>query len=200
MRNGFTLSEALITIVLLGLVVALTTPRLIQNYKNRQFATTIQKFTVDFAEAIDTYMLEEDKVRFDQTKFITDTSNGVDDFVRRSFKVGRSCDNAGACFNTFYRNLDNSSNNTSVMICNRNIAYTLVNSTTICIDVEDETAHVVVDINGPSGPNKGGRDLYNFNLDPRTGHIIDEIANRCGTDVEGSGCINRLETNEWIMN
>ena len=43
MKTGFTLSEVLITLGIIGVVAALTIPSVVNNYKKQQFRTGLKK-------------------------------------------------------------------------------------------------------------------------------------------------------------
>ena len=43
MKKGFTLSEILITLTIVGVVAALTVPAVMKNYRNRLYVAQLQK-------------------------------------------------------------------------------------------------------------------------------------------------------------
>ena len=51
-KNAFTLAEVLITLGIIGIVVALTLPTLIQNHRNQVVETRLKKFYSTINQAI----------------------------------------------------------------------------------------------------------------------------------------------------
>lgn len=52
MKNGFTLAEVLITLGIIGVVVAMTMPSLIQNYRKTEYSSRLKKFYSMMEQAI----------------------------------------------------------------------------------------------------------------------------------------------------
>lgn len=55
MKTGFTLSEVLITLGIIGVVAALTIPSVVNNYKKQQFRTGLKKEYSVLLQALDMY-------------------------------------------------------------------------------------------------------------------------------------------------
>ena len=51
MKKGFTLSEVLITLGIVGLIAALTIPAVMKNYKNRLYVSQLQKVYSQLSDA-----------------------------------------------------------------------------------------------------------------------------------------------------
>lgn len=218
-KKGFSLSEILITLSIIGVVASLTVPALVMDYRKNTYASAIRKFTVNFTEALDVYMLEQGKKRFDQTEIATDAYLGVFNFMQKNFKVAKRCEKSSNCFYSGeYRAIDGSNSMKMADYCGEeSITYdkygeptesagnkfVLTDGSVVCImayKIINFTTDVYVDINGPKGPNIGGRDLFKFSVTPdRAPHIFDQSADLCGSDAFGQGCIEYLETNNWKM-
>ena len=217
-KNGFSLAEILIVLTIIGIVAAIVTPSLSSNYKKHAYSNAIKKFNVDLNEALDMYMTEQGKRRFDQTDFIKDTNYGVANFMKSNFNVVKTCSNAGDCFyDGYYRAIKDPDNKIKISDVCTTVSYdhygtpietgarifALPNSAAICFNIYksvNTTIDVYVDINGASGPNIGGRDLFMYNVHQITGNIQDTAPGACGYLANGLGCIAELENNDWKMN
>ena len=58
MKTGFTLSEVLITLGIIGVVAALTIPSVVNNYKKQQFRTGLKKEYSVLLQTLDMYKQE----------------------------------------------------------------------------------------------------------------------------------------------
>lgn len=73
MKKGFTLAEVLITLGIIGVIMAMTLPTLIQNYKNHVVETRLAKFYSNFNEAI---RLAE--VKYGDKKYWYEDASGIE--------------------------------------------------------------------------------------------------------------------------
>ena len=83
-KKGFSLSEVLITLGVIGVVSALTMPTLIANYQKKQTVTKLQKFYTVMSQALLRWEADEglspDDVRFKVTEDEDGNKNLVSDF------------------------------------------------------------------------------------------------------------------------
>ena len=172
-KFGFTLTEVLITLSIVGVISAMTVPTLMNKYQKEAQEVQIRKASQEFANAIDMYITAEGKTSLAATDIFDD----VDEFIEDNFKTTRTC-NAGdtSCFAASYRSIDNTKN--SAVGC-AGKSYTLANSASICVTAfkQNQAAvpggpvlqligrpylKVVMDTNGSEKPNIGGRDIFTF--------------------------------------
>ena len=59
MKRGFTLSEVLITLGIVGVVAVLTVPSVMKNYRNRLYVSQLQKVYSQISEATVAIMRDE---------------------------------------------------------------------------------------------------------------------------------------------
>lgn len=158
---GFTLAEALIVVLVIGVVAALTIPGVVNNYQRDSFATHIKKVAFDFSNASELITINEGKSSFEGTGVLTDDTK-LDNFMT-TYMRAKSKTNL---FNSQYRKIKNGQ--TSNYSCDGR-SYLLPGGIAACVK-RDVTSFgefkryltVHVDLNGKSGPNISGRDFFRF--------------------------------------
>lgn len=211
-KFGFTLTEMLVTLSIVGVIAAMTVPTLMSKYQKEAQTVQIRKASQELANAIDMFITAEGKTSLVATGIF----DNVDAFITSNLKVVKTCDaNDTSCFATSYRSIDNSQ--TGTVNCNGN-SYVLANSAAICInevlaivvnDDEDEDGGisgwnpdlnnrpilnnwgkpyltVLMDTNGAEKPNIGGRDMFTFYI-TKKGEVQGS-----SPDQRFSACICRL--------
>ena len=151
-KFGFTLAEVLITLVIIGVVAALTVPSVVTNSANAQLESQIQKFYAQFSKAIELYMVDNNIEKF--ADFGADFDE--EEFVNKYLNVAQKCDYTSSdCFAKEY-----------TLEPDRGTAiepfkggYVLVDGSSFLFS---ETSFVVFDVNGHKKPNKVGKDLWSF--------------------------------------
>ena len=182
MKKGFTLAEVLITLGVIGVVAALTMPNLLQNHQKKVFVAQLQR-TVNLISNSATALMGDNNAATLSDSYLVpvgdDYKNAQGKFMNTYFKVARDCgtDNREACLGDLYYSLDRSSS-TDIEKWLSGSYYggpyycvTINTGATICMSPmhpSDDSWHgassVIVDVNGPSGPNTNGRDLFQFDL------------------------------------
>ena len=243
MKKGFTLAEVLITLGVIGVVAALTLPNLLQNHQKKVFVTQLQRTVNLISNSATQLMSDENAPTLADTYLVAvnnDYKNAQGKFMNKYFKVARDCgtDNQQACLGETYYSLDRSDSTTIRALVWRDVYCVTVNTgATICMStmwpdeiytweqngkVETQIGHghayVLVDVNGPSGPNTNGRDLFQFELysDGRmnNSYAPGERDNGQGYEYHSSGkncqdmksyagyggsCFQHLQANGWVM-
>lgn len=185
-KFGFTLTEMLVTLSIVGVIAAMTVPTLMSKYQKEAQTVQIRKASQEFANAIDMYITAEGKKSLAATKIFDD--GGLEDFIDSNLKVVKECDaNDASCFASNYRSIDNTKN--SAMSCKEK-SYVLANSAVICVTTVTRENSVVegpngqqgwligtpfltinMDTNGTDKPNIGGRDMFTFYI-TRQGELL----------------------------
>lgn len=194
MKKGFTLSETLICLGIVGVVAALTVPSVMRNYQKRVLTNQLQKTYYQIANA---------------TQTIMDTER-VDNFYESTAGQDNSCSNAnnGTCekgigywMNKYFLPVKKNCGKNANNLCLAGLAadsYKTMNDTNAgtitnqyCIQTSDGAAicgffnttnscmSMIVDVNGPAAPNIIGRDVFAMDIH-QDGSISDY----------GSGCAN----------
>lgn len=185
MRKAFTLAEVLITLVILGVVAAITVPTLNNSYQDKMYVSALKKnFSVmsnafNLAKKFD-YDDYEDWAHKDSDNEVIYTNYL---HLKRYLHVLRECKNEEGCWSTdITKNALGTpiSNATKVGIGGNVVTFTLNDGTNVCIDyyskediiknfgVErnllEKPLAIWVDVNGDKKPNRLGRDVFSFIL------------------------------------
>lgn len=167
MKSGFSLTEALITVTIIGIVAAMTLPIVVTNYQNDAFATHLQKFSQVLENAADYCTVNTSKSRFGNTIAFSKTHNcaNCDNFMTKYMDAKIQSD----IFASSYKSIDGTSV-TDNLTCAH--SYRLPDNISLCV-TEKTTAlgdfspyyEMLIDLNGKSGPNTSGRDLFKLYID-----------------------------------
>lgn len=214
MNKGFTLSEVLITLGIIGIVAVLTIPAVMKNYRNRLYVSQLEKVYAQIADAAQAEMNDEHCSNFYETKAASATScsdankgicqSGAGYFLNNYFKpIKRNCKTGtNKCLADRYTNLDGA--DAGAFFGNYCIQTT--NGATICLEYANNTPSVAVDVNGPSEPNMTGRDVFVMNITQK-GTIEDWLdADNCNVAngnnniaKYAAGCLRKVKDAGWQM-
>ena len=186
MKNkAFTLSEVLITLVVIGVVAAITVPILMQTHQNYIYSSALKKNFSVFSNAF--ALLE----KFDYNDFrdwghSDDNSEGIyENFnqIKNHLNIIRECNDKDGCWSQDITKQPNGQNAYAASargIGDNIITFSLSDGTNVCLDYWNEndaknrfgvtknllpsTLSVWVDVNGDKRPNTLGRDVYAFIL------------------------------------
>ena len=191
MKHGFTLSEILITLGIVGVVAVLTVPSVMKNYRNRMYVAQLQKTYSQINDAATAIMNDEHVDNFYETSAIgknicmtlesldgkTATScsaSGIEYFLTTYFKsIKKNCATGNnRCTATSYTNL----NGSNIGTISAGYCIQTVNGATICGSYNNSNSvlSLITDINGPAEPNIAGRDV--FSMDIKTDASISDYA------------------------
>lgn len=167
-KTGFTLTEILITLGIIGVVSALTVPTLMRDHQKKVYAIQLNKVMNDFTQAADAYIHDRNSMSLFEAGVRNQA--GLDSFVRANFKIVKNCGSTFTdCFATNYKNMN------SGAVTNYNAAgsncYALPSGAVACLSYVGDVDRagggfidMVVDTNGKSGPNIVGRDLFTMGI------------------------------------
>ena len=229
MKKGFTLAEVLITLGVIGVVAALTLPNLLQNHQKKVFVTQLQRAVNLISNSATQLVSDENAPSLDDTYLVAvnnDYKNAQGKFMNKYFKVARDCgtDNRAACLGEIYYSLDRTATTNLANVLNDSgwagpyYCVTVNTGATICMttmskDWEHNFSQVVLDVNGPAGPNTSGRDLFDFYLysdgkiansyDVNNPHYEYQSSGERCQDLKdiayGGSCFQHLQANGWVM-
>ncbi len=188
MKKGFTLSEVLITLGIVGVIAALTIPTILKNYRNKVYASQLKRVYSQISEAAQAIRNDE------QTDNYYTTSAGVPQdteadtcktgpcyFLNNYFNLAnRNCETGDyKCVGDSYKTLQGAEMNAPSGYCAQT-----VNGATICMshNPNNQVTSICVDVNGPSEPNMAGRDV--FSMDLKTDGSLSDYSS--GSNVPGS--------------
>ena len=177
LKNGFTLAEVLVTLGIIGVVAALTTPALIQNVGDAKVAPRLQKAKATFETAAEMMLNANDSnIILGVATTAEDIGKELQNYMKISYNdnIGANTDYAPNCAitpyaatggtstfkrfdsddGTIYLIWDNNGGNLTEVGVNTNAGSDIPNNQLIGI--------VAVDTNGQQGPNRAGRDIFPF--------------------------------------
>jgi len=186
-NDGFTLAEVLITLVIIGIIAAITVPNMINNHNKIIWATQLKKTYSILSQGFSKMLFDDGVKSLDDVSLINHLSGNCS-FLSHDDGCGYFYNNLKKYFNVLtIKNIENEKYSrilTSLGITNSNTIYDAVyfNDGSILlfqiykpadnqgIDCETiksaggklckRTANIIVDVNGERGPNKIGRDLF----------------------------------------
>ncbi len=196
-KKGFTLSEVLITVVVIGIVAAMTIPTLMNDYHYKTYSAKIKKSVYEFSSAVDMFITEEGKTSLAST-YLFD-SGGLDKFMQNGFNVVQTCSSSSNdCFASSYSSINGSKAN---FTCSGS-SYTLSDGSAVCVtlDTSAKSATLNIDINSTESPNMGGRDMFSFTVDSN-GVVKDTDVNEstCKGSSTGDSCFSLLRDKGFVM-
>lgn len=149
---GFTLSEVLITLGIIGVVSAMTIPSLVKNYQRQVYVTQLRKVYNEVGQAVQAYMTDNRLVSMSESRLVGNQAEMVN-FVNTYFKTAKDCGTryyqAGSpCFAEIYTSLDDTATvNLTERQCMKVI--TTPSGAALCFDAGNMNDAVVnEDVNG----------------------------------------------------
>lgn len=209
MKNGFTLAEVLITLVIIGIIAAMTIPSIIANYSEQESISRAKKAYSTLSQGIRyVKVLGGDYTEWE----ISSTSYAnVGSMINQIFQVSKYCGYSKAgCWSTEAKMLNGSSywrdNGNGVGFGDQPITFILNDGTLVNfagnelvsqVGVSDSTTNTIVffDVNGEKAPNKVGKDIYvavigKDGLVPAyIDNSVSEIENDCSPTGTGVSCL-----------
>jgi len=167
-NDAFTLAEVLITLVIIGIIAAITVPTLITKYQKEQTVTRLKKAYSALAQT--TQRAIADNGPMDSWEVgATSVESSVafnNKYLIPYLSVSKNCetDTNGDCNPNYFKSLsgvasaeDNERTRSSFYLNDG----TLVSSSTFASDAYKDV-HIYVDINGQKKPNIKGKDVFVF--------------------------------------
>lgn len=194
--SGFTLAETLITLVIVGVIAAITVPSLIAKYQEEQFKSQFKKCYSMLANAINAVIFDNGSLlmpQYDNSSPPTITKAYGQLFAEK-FSTIKTCENTSDCLNkkVWHQNYEWYDSNGNSLAQNVGGMYYM--SGFIAADGSlwrfyffDSTCnygsykicgYVAFDTNGFKGPNKYGKDLYSVRVNKNGKIIADDYVNK----------------------
>ncbi len=233
-RYAFTLAEVLVTLGIIGVVAALTTPTLVRNYQKKSYVTKLHKVYNEIQQAALKYKNDKNAINLREAGLTSQAE--IKNFLHNNFKVLADCGSTvkEPCFSASYNDLNGTSHNTNDGWSAAS-SVILADGASIIMDypayytqtvnnVTSYHGHMIIDINGPKGPNIGGRDIFlaefyddgsidvvgatpeckskGICTDNKSLKDIREsyYNSNCKTARYGTGCIGKIINDNWEMN
>ena len=204
-KNGFTLAEVLITLVIIGVIAALTIPTAINNTKEQELKSQFKKAYSTISQAINKTNMN-DFYGYAQCYYGLDGGDNqviecLDFYtaLSKNLQVQKICQGnakADGCIPTYQSYSTNSSNEgySESKINNNSIVYVLSDSQIIILYMGGSRPLplFLVDINGHKGPNAGGKDIFSFRLYKKPDNSPFLASDNCFPTVSGGKTTNDM--------
>ena len=181
--KGFTLAEVLITLVIIGVIAAMTIPTLINKTNNQEYVSKLKKTYSTLSQVTNKILFEEGTPNVSIGGWAVD-QEAFFNMYKKYLSNAKECAVGSSCFDTItYKGVDgsNSGDNYYFMNLTDKGRLVLADGTFLnfhlynvnCaggqaadgIDAMGATCgYIHVDVNGQKGPNKWGRDAFRFYL------------------------------------
>lgn len=207
---GFTLAEVLITLGIIGVVASLTMPSVIVNYQKQRTVAQLKKVYTVLNQAIKLSEAENGGYEYWLKPPDIDAIEYFDKYLRPYMKILKTCDNYRACgYSTsspwYYK--DGAKVQVTVAF-KENMATVMLSDGVVVLfmvfipDNSDiEATYVIVDLNGPKGPNTYGKDLFRFKRINGKGIMPDDYhldTPRCSeSGSNGVDCASKIMKDGW---
>ena len=204
-KNGFTLAEVLITLVIIGVVAAMTIPTLVNNTKKQEYVAGLKKANSVLSQAV--YKIGQNKGYPVGDYSFLNENNFIDEFAK-VVSITKKCDTFTECFGknplgseNVYQTLDNSPADNSdgkSVITSDGQMFSFAKSLRVYGISQDDADNVIgrilVDINGNKNPNKYGYDLFFFYLIEHKGIVPagSDSSSECNTTHQGVTCAAKV--------
>ena len=178
-ENAFTLAEVLITLVIIGVIAAITVPTLMNKIRNDDLVQKFKKSYSVLAQAFALAQAENGPLDTWDWSSMESGHNNVKNYIIPKMQVQKKCYEIGSgnCITWAWNKIDGSSwqipsqNNHEIQfILNDGMAFS-VNVRANCIENRTQCLDIHLDTNGKKGPNRRGRDLFSFYAYPFTNDI-----------------------------
>ncbi len=172
---SFTLAEVLVTMLVIGIVAALTIPQLVQSIQDKDFKTAYKKMYSELNQAVRLMVVQKggsyaniyDAVCSDNDCAANQFKNDLEGYM----SFAKTCDNAmglaDGCWYDKYKFLGSSAGYFNSLGSTIYSSAIMSNGTLVLIRFRlDGTGYFVFDINGFKQPNTAGRDVFYINIEP----------------------------------
>ena len=182
--DAFTLAEVLITLVIVGIIAAMTIPTLINKTNKQEYVSRLIKAYSTLAQATNRIIAEEGNPKGDIGGW-ADSSEHIYQLYKKYLSNAKECSNTTKCFEQFngqgYKWLNNSgydgdwvendpNNDTRTLILADGVQVVFLHKSNTCeygsYSQTNRCAEIAVDVNGIKGPNTWGRDAFRIAITP----------------------------------
>ena len=212
----------------------MTVPSLMQNYQRQSYVTQLHKVYNEMQQAFLRELTDNNAVNLVEAR-LTDAES-IDAFLKKHFKVVMDCkEEAKPCFAASYTSLDGSEK--KELTSGKRLVFdkcvSVASGASICLSsLSSEREELLaggfyVDINGPKGPNIGGRDMFAMRYYNDGSIDVYTVTPQCRADTTqcnsnygsnpkekrekrysevcvksaiGDDCIGKLLNDNWLMN
>ena len=176
--DAFTLAEVLITLVIVGVIAAMTIPTLINKTEKQEFVNRFKKSHAVLTQALNLAQAQNGPLSVWDWSSQQSGFDNVENYIIPHLQVSENCKNTTNCNHDYnWTKLNGGSwfnfkTNTSQykVVLNDGTAVVFYPRTS-CVENNTACMDIHADINGKKGPNRRGRDIFSFYMYPHTNDI-----------------------------
>lgn len=178
-NKGFTLAEVLITLVIIGVIAAMTIPTLINKTNNQDFVGKFKKNYSVISNAINAAQSENGLLTYWDWSDRASGFANIENFILPHLQVAENCKNTTTCTpdynwkklngNDWFNFKTNTSQYKVVLNDGSAVVFYPVPS---CTENYKPCIEIHADTNGSKGPNREGRDIFSYYVYPYTNDIV----------------------------
>ncbi len=212
-RNAFTLSELLISLLIIGIIAVLVVPSTVKNVLQGSNITKLEATYKNLSDAVKKMMVEERITWMEDSSLWEDPQLFFDKYLTLNKDCGTSYK---GCFPDTYKSISGADVDESKFLFDDSDASDFVhhyvilpNGASVGFFRKYDNGAFVIDVNGFDKPNTLGRDFFAVQVD-LNGHVgsfdhdtygdKDERITRCKDAINyGRPCFSQLQANKWTM-
>ena len=163
-KNGFTLSEVLITLGVIGVISAITLPTVVKNYQKHVIENRLKKSYSIINQALNMSIAENGDIKnwtFPQSNTADENYKFAQTYLLPYLKVIKDCNVGKGCWADKEYNM-NGSNSLQINDINYIIKFILSDGSAVALYFSETGGHLYLDVNGISKPNTRGKDIFEF--------------------------------------
>lgn len=170
-KRAFTMAEVLITILIIGVVAAMTLPALINHYEEKENAVRVKRFMAVLNQAVMRFKAENDCYTTISARLVgghdSDCSNfeqigrymQIVDSVKKNENLTEKNWLPDVTYNYYGEEVSGTYGGSSKVTVG-DCAYLLNDGTTFALDINPTSFSIIFDVNGSKRPNRAGRDIF----------------------------------------
>ncbi len=168
-KDGFTLSEVLITLAVVGTLAVMVIPGLIKDASNKAMVALLQSTVSNISSAIQTEVVNTRTSNLDDTDIV----KNPEAFLKKYLNVKRVCTDSEPCLYTGKTQIKhfNTLGGGTISAATPNVVVLLQNGVAVAIaknGADNGSASVYIDLNGITEPNTVGIDHWIFDVKKKT--------------------------------
>ena len=180
-KVAFTLTEVLLAVLIVGIIAALVLPAVVTKYQDKTFESAFNREVHSLQDSIDSLAAVENQQSFYETTL----AKTPETYMKKYLRVSKYCGASGKdCFGKFYSEYSDHEKKIYTPSYDGNCAI-LKNGTSVCLNVNGGNIAMLIDVNGPKGPNVFGRDLRTY---------THSVKGKTGYDMSSNGIISLNQT------
>ena len=210
-HSGLTLSEALFTIAIIGVIASLTIFGLMAKFNDTKNIAALKKFYTSISQVTMYVMLDRSSPNYwGLDQYSQDSSALAFSYFKPYFKIIRECSNSSGCWQyptkflsgkvylqraQMYQYMFTLVDGMNVLI---NVYPKDIVRSEFGVNVEKDSVVFIIDVNGNASPNQMGRDIFSFVLNGS--EVVpggNDNTYNCNKAASGLTCAARVINDGW---